>query len=408
MPGLRKAELRGARDREVRVLVDQTRALQYDLTLAEISSIIGRNNQNFAGGSFTDPGSREITVRGLGQFASPELLARTVVVKNPDGSHVLLGDVAEVVSGFAKRRIIGRENGIPAVSLGISKEADTDLIDLVARVRAFLDEYAATIPEGVEASIIFNSADYVSARMDIMKSNLLLGVVFVILILWLTVGFRNAMLAIVGVPFSFLSAMILFPVFDITINSLSLIGFVMVSGMLVDDAIIILENIYRHVEAGEPLREAVVNAHGLGHQRRVHGDPPEDGDRVPAGLAARGAGDPARALRRLREPGEGSRVAGGVGPPPSLGALRVHASDGGGRGGGALPEALPEGPAADPRAPLRLPDGVPGRAVLRARPLSARAGRPVSQRLQPADGDDRDTDGLRDRADGFRRAGHRA
>jgi HAE1 family hydrophobic/amphiphilic exporter-1 len=258
MPGLRKAELRGARDREVRVLVDQTRALQYDLTLAEISSIIGRNNQNFAGGSFTDPGSREITVRGLGQFASPELLARTVVVKNPDGSHVLLGDVAEVVSGFAKRRIIGRENGIPAVSLGISKEADTDLIDLVARVRAFLDEYAATIPEGVEASIIFNSADYVSARMDIMKSNLLLGVVFVILILWLTVGFRNAMLAIVGVPFSFLSAMILFPVFDITINSLSLIGFVMVSGMLVDDAIIILENIYRHVEAGEPLREAVV------------------------------------------------------------------------------------------------------------------------------------------------------
>ena len=258
IPGLRKAELRGARDRELRVLVDQTRALQYDLTLAEISSIIGRNNQNFAGGSFTDPDSREITVRGLGHFASPELLARTVVVKNPDGSHVLLGDVAEVVSGFAKRRIIGRENGIPAVSLGISKEADTDLIDLIAQIRDFLDEYAATIPDGVEASIAFNSADYVSARMDILKSNLLLGVMFVILILWLTVGFRNAMLAIVGVPFSFLTAMILFPVFDITINSLSLIGFVMVSGMLVDDAIIILENIYRHVEDGTPLREAVV------------------------------------------------------------------------------------------------------------------------------------------------------
>ena len=258
IPGLRKAELRGARDREIRVLVDQNRAVQYDLTLAEITAIIGNNNQNFAGGSFTDPANREIIVRGLGQFVSPERLARTVVKKNPDGSHILLGDVAEVAAGFAKRRIIGRQNGVPAVSLGISKEADVDLIDLIDEVRSLLDEHAAAIPDGVETSITYNSADYVSVRMDIMKSNLLVGIAFVILILWLTVGFRNAMLAIVGVPFSFLTAMILFPVFDITINSLSLIGFVMVSGMLVDGAIIILENVYSYVENGVPVREAVV------------------------------------------------------------------------------------------------------------------------------------------------------
>jgi HAE1 family hydrophobic/amphiphilic exporter-1 len=91
-----------------------------------------------------------------------------------------------------------------------------------------------------------------------MISNLLIGVVFVIFVLSLSVGFRNAMLAIVGVPFSFLAALVLFPYFDITINSLSIIGFVMVSGMLVDDAIIILENIYRHIEEGVPLKEAAV------------------------------------------------------------------------------------------------------------------------------------------------------
>jgi HAE1 family hydrophobic/amphiphilic exporter-1 len=121
-----------------------------------------------------------------------------------------------------------------------------------------VDEYAATLPEGVEAQLTWDSAAYVATRIDIMRNNLLLGVVLVVFVLWFTVGFRNAMLAILGVPFSFLTALILFPLFDVTINSLSLIGFVMVSGMLVDDAIIILENIYRHVEEGVPLREAIV------------------------------------------------------------------------------------------------------------------------------------------------------
>jgi HAE1 family hydrophobic/amphiphilic exporter-1 len=257
-PGLRHAALRGARDRELRVLVDKNRALQYDLTLAEITGIIAQNNQNFAGGSFTNSESHEITVRGLGNFDSIAALAATVVKKNPDGSHVLLEDVAEIVDGFEKRRIFGRFNGHPTILLGISKDDDTDIIDLVDGIGAYVDEYRATIPEGIEVALTWDQAEYVAYRLEILKSNLMLGIVFVIFILWLGVGFRNAMLAIIGVPFSFLAALILFPYFDITINSLSLIGFVMVSGMLVDGAIIILENIYRHIEDGVPLKEAAV------------------------------------------------------------------------------------------------------------------------------------------------------
>ncbi len=256
--GLRKVELRGAREREIRVLVDRDRLLQYDLALAEISRVIEQNNQNFAGGSFTDPLDQEITVRGLGQFRSPEELARTVVKKNRDGSHVELGDVASVRSDFEKRRVFGRYNGDPAIVLGISKEADHDLMTLLADVRTFLADHDALLPAGIEATLTWDASGYVGARMSIMFWNLLIGIAFVVLVLWLTVGFRNALLAIVGVPFSFLTALLLFPLFDITINSLSLIGFVLVSGMLVDDAIIILENIYRHVEAGEPRHDAVV------------------------------------------------------------------------------------------------------------------------------------------------------
>jgi HAE1 family hydrophobic/amphiphilic exporter-1 len=258
IPGLRRAELQGVRDRELQVLVDKDRALQYDLTLTEISRTIAENNQNFAGGSFTNPSNQEITVRGLGHFVSVRHLAQTVVKKDPDGSHVRLADLAEVVDDFEKRRLIGRYNAQPTIIVGISKEADTDVIDLVSQVRTYLSEYRALLPPGIEAQITWDSSAYVSARIGVMNSNLLLGVVFVICILWLTLGFRNALLAIVGVPFSFLTALMLFPLFDITINALSLVGFVMVSGMLVDDAIIILENIYRHVEDGESLRIAAV------------------------------------------------------------------------------------------------------------------------------------------------------
>ncbi|MGI9591400.1 MAG: efflux RND transporter permease subunit [Myxococcota bacterium] len=257
-PGLRKAELRGDREREVRVLVDKTRAAQYDVTLAEIHALIAANNQNFAGGSFTNPGAQEIRVRGLGNFATVDELAETVIKKSPDGRHVRLQDVADVEEGFKKLVITSRHNGHDAIMVAISKDTDQDVIDLVGQIRAFVDDYQSVAPPGVSVEVTWDGADYVESRMGIMRDNLLLGVVLVIFVLWLTVGFRNALLAIVGVPFAFVVALILFPLFDITINSLSLVGFIMVSGMLVDDAIIILENIYRHVEEGLPVAEAVV------------------------------------------------------------------------------------------------------------------------------------------------------
>jgi multidrug efflux pump subunit AcrB len=259
LPGVRKARLMGSRDRELRIYIDKDRALQYDLTLAEIAEIVRRNNRNVAGGTFSDPAQEEITVRGLGNFVSPEELAATVVKKSPNGNHITLGEVAEVVSGFERRVIYGYFNGAPTIAVGISKTSGSDVGEVVGRVRQLVEAQRSLVPPGLELALVRDSSEYVGNRMRILRDNLLLGVGFVILILWLSVGFRNSMLAIVGIPFSFLAAMILFPALDITINALSLVGFVMVSGMLVDGAIIVLENIYRHIESGEPVTQAVVD-----------------------------------------------------------------------------------------------------------------------------------------------------
>jgi HAE1 family hydrophobic/amphiphilic exporter-1 len=257
--GVRKATLRNARDREVRVYVDKNRALQYDLTLPEIAAIIKSNNQNIPGGTFSDSSDHEITVRGMGNYSSPEQIAATVVKKSPDGNHIALGEVAEVVSGFARRTRYGYVNGVPAITLAISKTAGSDISNVVDQVRGVIEAQKPMLPAGLELDLIWDSSDFVARRIQVLRDNLAVGIALVVLILWLTIGFRNSMLAIIGVPFSFLTALVMFPMLGLTINMLSLVGFVMVSGMLVDDAIIVIENIYRHIEAGESLAEAAVH-----------------------------------------------------------------------------------------------------------------------------------------------------
>ncbi|MFP6605348.1 MAG: efflux RND transporter permease subunit, partial [Myxococcota bacterium] len=258
LDGVRKGNLMGARDRELRVYVDKDKALQFDITLEEISNVIARNNLNLPGGTFSSASQQETTVRGLGNFISPEALSETVVRKDPNGHHVTLAEIAEVVPDFEKRRSYGYLDGEPAILIGISKNSGSDISEVVSRVRALVDQEQGRFPSGIEARVIWDESTFVKKRIGTLRNNLALGVTLVIFVLWLTVGFRNSLLAILGIPFSFLTALLLFPVLGITINLLSLVGFVMVSGMLVADAIIVIENIYRHIERGESLAEAVV------------------------------------------------------------------------------------------------------------------------------------------------------
>lgn len=258
LDGVRKAKLRSARDREVRVYVDKTRAVQFDLTLPEIAQVIRQNNQNIPGGTFSDINDHEITVRGLGNFLSAEEIAQTIVRQSPDGNHIRLAEVASVEPGFERRTGYGYLNGKPTIALAISKTAGSDVSEVVDRVEALVAGYAPQVPAGLELAVVWDTSDFIQRRIQVLRDNLLVGIAAVVFILWLTVGFRNSMLAIVGVPFSFLTALVLFPVLDITINMLSLVGFVMVSGMLVDDAIIVIENIYRHIEQGESISEATI------------------------------------------------------------------------------------------------------------------------------------------------------
>ena len=256
--GISRSSIRGAQDREIRVLVDRNEAARYGLTVLDVAERIRRKNLNLPAGTFGD-GSGESTLRARGDYQSLDEILATVVKVDPGGNHVRLGEIATLEEGLEKRLYVNRYNGMPAQIVTMTKKSGADVIDLVDGVDAWIAEYQTLLPEGVEIHKTLDSSRFVKSRMGILVENLITGVVFVVAILWFTIGFRNALLTSIAIPFSFLTAMILFPVLDITINSNTLIGMLLVSGMLVDDAIIVLENVYRRVEEGEPLREAVVN-----------------------------------------------------------------------------------------------------------------------------------------------------
>ena len=257
IPGVSRVEVRGLQDREVRVVVDRARASAYDLTVSDIAERIRRQNQNLPAGTLIDE-TGEATLRATGDYTSIEQILGTVVREETDGARVLLRDVARVERGLEKRVYLTRYNGRTGAVLSVTKKDDADVGEMSRRVDAWLEEFQPLLPQGMELEKTLDAADFMTPRVNVLLYNILAGAILVLVLLWFMIGFRNAALTMVAVPFAFLTALIFFPILDISINSYTLIGMLLVSGMLVDDAIIVLENVYRHIEDGVPLRQAVV------------------------------------------------------------------------------------------------------------------------------------------------------
>lgn len=258
IPGARRVEVRGEQEREIRVLVDRDAASRYGLTVTDIASRIERQNLNLPAGTF-ETAAGEFTLRAQGDFQSLEDLSQTVVAETADGGVVRVSEIARIEEGLEDAYYRTRYNGLPALIVSVVKRADADTRNVVSAVETWMEGYHDRLPAGVELHKTIDTSEFISSHMDVLTQNLIAGVGFVIAILWFTVGFRNAALTVIAIPFSFLTAMIFFPLLGITINANTIVGLLLVSGMLVDDAIIVLENIYRRIEGGEELRAAIVN-----------------------------------------------------------------------------------------------------------------------------------------------------
>ncbi|MDD2331279.1 MAG: efflux RND transporter permease subunit [Candidatus Cloacimonetes bacterium] len=254
--GISKVEMIGDRERQVWVDVDQARLDAYGLSLSDLSSAIGGRNLNLPGGS-AKFGKVEFLVRTLGEFNSTEEIASLIVRSDESGRTILLSDVAAVKDTLEKPQTIARLNGSESISIFLYKKADSNIIKVMKDVRAYVAEFKNGIP-GLKISVRNDGAIDVKNGINALGKNAVIGILLVFIALFVFLGWRNAILASFGIPLSILITFILMPAFDVTLNNLTIFGFIIVVGMVVDNSIVVLENIHRLKEDGYCHRDAIV------------------------------------------------------------------------------------------------------------------------------------------------------
>ncbi|MDP6630455.1 MAG: efflux RND transporter permease subunit [Kiritimatiellia bacterium] len=259
--GVSIVERHGWRDPEIWVEADAEKLIAQEISLQQVSAALARQNINSPGGKLPD-GPREIVIRTIGQFRTPREIEDVVVRSNPDGKRVRVRDIAVVRETFADEAIRLRNNGSRGVLLSVQKKDQGDTIDIADRVKAIVEQERETLPEGIELAVVDMEAYLIKRRLNVLLSNGMVGLVMVLLSLPLLMNLRIALVTALGIPFAFLSALLVMASMGISINMMTMFGIILVVGMLVDDAIIIAENIFRHLEDGLSPKEAAIKGSG--------------------------------------------------------------------------------------------------------------------------------------------------
>jgi multidrug efflux pump subunit AcrB len=260
IPGVLEAEVVGEYQREFHVYLDPHKLSAQGVSFEQVASALADANLTIPAGDYTD-GSGEFVVRVDERFRTREQVVSTVIRRDLDGSFVTLEDlISEAHVGYRDPHAITSINGRDSVTVKVLKAPDGNALDIHAQIRRIVDEQAPSLEkQGVEVVLTQDSTTYINESMSTMGWNLALGIALVSLILWVFLGIRNAGLVTIGIPFSLLVTMIFMDLTGNSLNQITLLSFVLVSGIIVDDAIVVVENIYRHVQNGDPLDRAIVN-----------------------------------------------------------------------------------------------------------------------------------------------------
>ena len=260
IPGVKEVKLQGEYEREFHVLLDPARMTALGVTFDQAAEALQSANTSIPAGDFTN-GSGEFLVRVDERFRTRAEVMAVVVRSDADGSFVTVGDVADDARLSHRRpSVISSVDGRDCVTLQVLKSPQGNALDIAEQVRAVVDRFAPLLErEDVAIVLTQDSTSYIKESMRTLGSNMLLGMVLVAAIIWYFMGLRNAGLTTIGIPFSFLVTMVFMHLTGNSLNEVTLFSFVLMSGIIVDDAIVVVENIYRHVQKGKPMREAVID-----------------------------------------------------------------------------------------------------------------------------------------------------
>jgi len=258
IPGVLEAEVTGGREREIRIEVDPDKLAYYQIPITAFQSVVHSENQNTSGGSIR-LGDGRYQLRVPGEFESPEEIY-SLVVSTFEGKPVYLKDLARVVDAFKDETSRSRLNGRSAVNITVKKRVGENIIAITDKIDELIEHRQHSWPPETQITKLMDRAKDVRLMIADMENNIISGLILVIIVLFFALGFRNAVLVSLAIPFSMLLSFTILQALGITLNIVVLFSLTLALGMLVDNAIVIIENVYRYIEQGVPRIQAAMKA----------------------------------------------------------------------------------------------------------------------------------------------------
>ncbi|MGY8824017.1 MAG: efflux RND transporter permease subunit [Candidatus Latescibacterota bacterium] len=246
-----------SRERQLHVQIDPLRIRELGLSLGDISHSIQTQNLDLPAGTL-EIGRSEFLVRSSGQYRTIEDLRSTAIARDPMGNHVQLGQVATIIDTYAREEARSRIDGQRSIALGVTKKDVGSSLELLDKIHALIEKFSKGLPQGMRIDLVNDTSVRVRNALTNLQTNALAGGLLVVIVLWLFLGWRNSLLTAVGIPVAFSLAFILLKMSGASVNENTLFGLVLVLGMVVDDAIVVIENVYRYLQAGRARTEAVI------------------------------------------------------------------------------------------------------------------------------------------------------
>jgi hydrophobic/amphiphilic exporter-1 (mainly G- bacteria), HAE1 family len=265
LPGVGQVRFVGDRRRQIQILLDSDRMFSYRLNVDQVRAALASQNVEVPGGRI-DQNTRELSVRTMGRVERPEDFKR-VIVGSANGSPIRISDIASVVDGFEEPRSLARLDGKPAVVLEVRKQSGTNTLSVIQAVKSRIDELRPLLPKDYGIAYTRDQSGFIQDSYDAVKEHLILGGFLaggiVLLFLW---SLRLTLIAAVAIPTSIIATFTLMNLMGFTLNQITMLALTLMVGIVIDDAIVVLENIFRFMEEKHlsPVEAAIEGVRDIG------------------------------------------------------------------------------------------------------------------------------------------------
>jgi len=259
IPGVGSVDLVGGAEREIQIEVNAAKLNAYNISIQDVIMSVGSQNVEIPGGNVTK-GPRQLLVRTMGKYKSVDDFKK-VIVATPKGTAVYLSDVADVVNGIEEQTSLTRVNGKVAVGLNIIKQSGSNTVQVAKEVNKQIEKIKNEIPEGVSISLAKDNSIFIKDSINDVLFDIFYGGLLAVLVIYLFLAnFRATIISALALPTSIIASFIIMFALNFTLNMMSLLALSLAVGLLIDDAIVVIENIYRHMAQGETPIEAAKSA----------------------------------------------------------------------------------------------------------------------------------------------------